>query len=96
MLSAVFAQPVSDALTVYGSAGFAAAWLRGTSAAGGGTNVESDRALGFDVTAGGEYGLGPGRLAVELGYRYLRTKMDLSGAGNLLGPAVRVGYRLRF
>lgn len=95
-LSVFYAHPLSGALSVYGQAGVVGAWMRATTEAGGGENVEHGGALGFEAAAGGEYAVGPGRIIAELGYRGLRSRLNVTGVGNPAGPALRVGYRLLF
>lgn len=65
--------------------------------AGGGTNTESGTAFGGELLAGVEFPLGPGALGADLGYRLLSASgVRSTGTGNLGGPGLRAGYRIRF
>lgn len=65
--------------------------------AGGGTNTETGTAFGVELVAGTEFPLGPGALSGDLRYRYLSASgIKSTGSGNLGGPGVQFGYRVRF
>lgn len=68
-----------------------------TSSAGGGTNTERSTAMGAELLGGAELPLGPGAVAADLSFRFLTASgVKATGSGNLGGPGLRVGYRLRF
>lgn len=78
-------------------AGLVAAPVTVKSAAGGGTNTERSTAMGAELIAGAEYPLGPGAVAADVSFRFLSASgLKATGAGNLAGPGLRVGYRIAF
>ena len=93
---ALYHRPVGPVWIVAGG-GPVVAPVTAKASAGGGTNTESGTAIGGELLAGAEFPIGPGALSGDLGFRLLSVSgVRSTGSGNLGGPGLRFGYRLRF
>lgn len=81
-------------LALYGGLGLAYVYHREAMTAFGQVNLETGGKPGFHVTGGGDWRLGPGAVFAEARYLFAPVDFTVTGASNVGGFSLALGYRL--